>query len=143
MGEGCHEDDKVIHSLTPNRRDVLLILRKENRPMKAYDIIKELSSDRHDVKPPTVYRALEYLVKKGLVHHIRQLQMYAACCLDGNFGLTPHHFLVCDSCGKIQETTLSMKINDSICEELADRSFTVRNTSLVFQGHCASCSLKD
>ena len=59
--------------LTPIRRRVLELVWGEHKPVGAYDILASLGAeDGRAAAPPTVYRALEFLMEHGLVlpsHH--------------------------------------------------------------------------
>ena len=50
--------------LTPIRQTVLELIWQSHKPIKAYDLLAQLSSSDHVEKPPTVYRALEFLLEK-------------------------------------------------------------------------------
>lgn len=63
---------------------------------KAYDILKKISGN---AKPPTVYRALNFLQTAGLAHKLNSQKTYVGC----SHPLTkPHccHFLICTKCGQ-------------------------------------------
>ena len=60
--------------LTPQRRRVLEILCAHRKPMGAYEILEQLGSGAKGVKPPTVYRALDFLQAMGLVHRLASLR---------------------------------------------------------------------
>ena len=69
---------------------------------KAYDLISSYAHDGEPVaKPPTIYRALEFLTAQGLVHRIESMNAFLAC------GSNPHgrstEFLICDCCGRVEE----------------------------------------
>ena len=51
--------------LTNSRRRVLELLLEAGVPLKAYDLIATYSGDGEAAKPPTVYRALEFLERVG------------------------------------------------------------------------------
>src|SRR5665213_639190 len=65
--------------LTPARRRVLELLMQAGQPVKAYDLISAFSDEGGAAKPPTVYRALEFLERQGLAHRIESLSAYVAC----------------------------------------------------------------
>src|SRR5690349_5876216 len=60
-------------TLTPLRRRVLELLLDHTGPAKAYDLLADLGSGQGPAKPPTVYRALEFLTRLGLAHRIETL----------------------------------------------------------------------
>ena len=86
----CEESQE---RLTPPRRRVLELLLGANAPLKAYDLIAAYGSAGAPAKPPTVYRALEFLERLGFAHRIESLNAYVPCRLDG----APHSaaFLIC------------------------------------------------
>ena len=55
---------------TPIRRRVLELIAENGGGLKAYDLLDQLSTEHAAARPPTVYRALEFLIEQGLVHRI-------------------------------------------------------------------------
>jgi Fur family zinc uptake transcriptional regulator len=87
--------------LTPPRRRVLELLLRAGQPVKAYDLIAAFGEDGAPAKPPTVYRALEFLTGHGFAHRIESLNAYVAC-RRGDEGHAAA-FLICDCCGATRE----------------------------------------
>src|SRR3546814_5787173 len=56
--------------LTPIRRKVLEILLAQHRSAKAYELLDLIRPVQPGAAPPTVYRALDFLVDEGLVHRL-------------------------------------------------------------------------
>lgn len=81
---------------TEPRRRVYELLLQAGGPVKAYDLM-EVYAEGRTAKPPTVYRALEFLEQFGLVHRIASLNAYVAC--DGDDPAHAAAFLICDCCG--------------------------------------------
>ena len=52
--------------LTPLRARVLEIVWRSHRPSGAYDILAVLAAEGRSAAPPTVYRALDFLLEQGL-----------------------------------------------------------------------------
>src|SRR5258708_30969834 len=65
--------------LTALRRDVLRLIWRGHEPVGAYAILEELLRSHSGAAPPTVYRALEFLIEHGLIHRIESLNAYVAC----------------------------------------------------------------
>jgi Fur family transcriptional regulator, zinc uptake regulator len=64
--------------LSPHCKKVLEALHKSGKPLSAYELLDKLH--KFGIKaPPTVYRALETLVERGLVHRIESLGAFVAC----------------------------------------------------------------
>jgi Fur family transcriptional regulator, zinc uptake regulator len=82
--------------LTDPRRRVLSLLAEAKTPMKAYDLIAKAGADGGAVKPPTVYRALDFLCEIGIIHRIAQDATYVACSHVGHGHLAA--LFVCDTC---------------------------------------------
>ena len=69
--------------------------------MTAYAILDALNPQGFR-SPPTVYRALEALIKKGHIHRIESLNAYTACHhADHADHLSP--FAICNQCGAVEE----------------------------------------
>lgn len=85
---------------TPRRRALELLLRS-GRAVKAYDLIAAFGEAGAPAKPPTVYRALDFLTRQGFAHRVESLNAYVAC----HMGTEPHlaAFLVCTCCGETRE----------------------------------------
>ena len=56
-------------SLSPHAQTVLRLLKKSQTPLSAYEILDRLRNAGIKA-PPTVYRALDSLVARGLAHRI-------------------------------------------------------------------------
>ncbi len=121
--------------MTPVRRRVLELLLSSDKPAKAYDLLQDLGASGA-AKPPTIYRALDFLLEMGLAHKIESLNAFVAC------GHTGHRhaaaFLICDTCRVAQE----LHANDtfaSLEKEASGVDFTVRNVVIEVRGLCADC----
>jgi Fur family zinc uptake transcriptional regulator len=75
--------------LTPPRRRVLELLLQAGQPVKAYDLISTFGGDGPPAKPPTVYRALDFLEKQGFAHRIESLNAYVACRKEADGEIEP------------------------------------------------------
>lgn len=88
-------------SLTPIRRKVLALLRLQPGGLKAYDLLDRIRHDHPSASPPTVYRALDFLIEHGLVHKIGRINQFVACNQDCHDQASL--FLVCPQCGQVTE----------------------------------------
>ena len=87
-------------------------------------------------KPPTVYRALEFLQKAGLVHRIESMNAYVAC--GGEHAHGGGQFLICDECGDVQEVHIS-KMEKNIQTETGAMGFKAGHWSAEIHGTCKDC----
>lgn len=58
---------------TPLRRRVLELVWQSHRPVGAYEILRQLTAEEGCPAPPTVYRALDFLLDQGFIHRINAL----------------------------------------------------------------------
>ena len=125
--------------LTERRREVLKIITRSHRPVGAYDVLAALakSSDSQRLAPPTVYRALEFLLAHGLVHRIDSRNAYVAC-------FAPHsahraHFLLCERCGCATELA-SAELDTALAACARKAHFAVSRETVEMIGVCNACS---
>ncbi|WP_420347650.1 Fur family transcriptional regulator [Pelagibius sp.] len=123
--------------LTPLRRQILELLWESARPAGAYELIEALKlRDSRPVGPPTVYRALEFLMSQGLVSKIESRNAYVPCahperrhdCL----------FFICSNCGASIELE-DQRLERLICEDAALIGFRATRRVIEVEGTCTHC----
>ena len=87
-------------------------------------------------KPPTVYRALDFLVRMGLAHRIESLNAFMACDVGACERSTI--FLICEKCGGAEEFDAGHALID-LSEAAKKDGFTIRRTMIEASGLCAQC----
>jgi Fur family zinc uptake transcriptional regulator len=134
LGEAESRCSETQERLTNPRRRVLELLLKSNGPLKAYDLIAAFGEDGEPAKPPTVYRALEFLERLGFAHRIESLNAYVPCRLDGESHSAA--FLICECCGAAEEfePDFGPQINAAKAA-----GYTVRAVTLEARGRCGAC----
>jgi Fur family transcriptional regulator, zinc uptake regulator len=123
---------------TALRRSVLTLIWTRHAPVKAYDILERLRREgRRAAAPPTVYRALEFLLEAGLVHRIESLNAYVGC---GGAG-TPHvgQFLICRRCSAVAELD-TPAIAKALAADARRLGFRADRQTIEIRGLCAECS---
>ncbi len=128
--------DAAGERLTPSRRRVLDLLLQAGSPMKAYDLMAAFGPDGETAKPPTVYRALEFLTRVGLVHRIESLNAFIACGL----GERAHTaaFLLCDCCGAAVE--IAPPSSDPIEAAAKAAGYRLKGVTVEAHGLCSNCA---
>jgi Fur family zinc uptake transcriptional regulator len=123
--------------LTPVRQRILEIVWRAHDPIGAYEILAELAKERDKAAPPTVYRALEFLIEAGLVHRIDSLNAFIGC----ESPQLPHvaQFLVCRQCHRVLQID-KPTFSDQLAEQARERGFSIEPTTLEIKGLCANCS---
>lgn len=123
--------------LTELRRKVLELLVEARAPVSAYNLLAKLRGNRAGAAPPTVYRALDFLIAQGLVHRIERLGAFVSCLEPGHHRL-PVHFLICQTCGDVEET--EDPALESVLSEVATRvGFTPIRSTVEIEGLCPRC----
>ena len=126
--------------LTPQRREVLAIISASEQPMGAYDIMEKLRADHPRIAPPTVYRALEFLLAEGLIHKLESLHAYVGCQHPDH----PHfsQFLICKGCGDVSEIHNKV-VNNSLTSAARAEGFTPDKSTVEVVGVCGRCQPTD
>ena len=121
--------------MTAQRRRVLALLLESGEPVKAYDLIARFGEDGQAAKPPTVYRALEFLERLGMVHRIASISAYVAC----TSGSIDHAaaFLICDCCGATSEVSAPVAGDLGRAAEAA--GYAIVRTTIEAHGRCPAC----
>ena len=122
--------------MTKIRRKVLRLLLESEEPSKAYDLLANLDGEGA-AKPPTIYRALDFLQEAGLAHKIESLNAYVAC------GHTSHKhsaaFLICEECGAAEELH-AVATNEALRAETEAAGFRMRQAVIEARGVCRDCA---
>ena len=123
--------------LTGPRRRVLELLLAADGPVKAYDLIAGFGATGEAAKPPTVYRALEFLERLGFAHRLESLNAYVTC-------RHPHHhdmaaFAICEECGSVKEFTDS-QISERLAHWSESNAFSPKKVTVEVRGLCESCA---
>jgi Fur family zinc uptake transcriptional regulator len=121
--------------LTPVRKRVLELLLNQHGPAKAYDLLPLIDADK-SAKPPTIYRALDFLVRMGLAHRIESLNAFIACDVGACARSTI--FLICEKCGAAEEFDAGHALVD-LGEAAKKDGFAIRRTMIEASGLCAQC----
>lgn len=122
---------------TDSRQHVLEIIAAAKKPLGAYDILEALGQYVDDPKPPTAYRAIEFLMEQGLVHRIESLNAYVLCDTDHKH--SGSQFMVCDSCGAVVEAHIC-HVPDDLAQRAKQEGFTLNRWDAELHGTCKDCS---
>ncbi len=127
--------------MTELRRRILELLWVSGRPTGAYELIEAVKlGGSRPVGPPTVYRALEFLMAQGLVSRVESLNAYVPCihperdhdCL----------FFICSGCRASVELE-DPRIGRLLAEDAAVLGFVATRRTVEVKGMCARCAEAD
>jgi len=122
--------------LTDLRRRVLELVWSTHKPVGAYDLLDKLRRERRNAAPPTVYRALEFLLENGLIHRIQSLNAYVGCAAPaGDHG---GQFLICRDCGRAAELDAA-PLSRVIREKARALGFRAESQTIEVLGLCPRC----
>src|SRR5882757_4899489 len=121
---------------TPLRRRVLELVWLSYKPVGAYALLDQLRNEELGSAPPTVYRALDFLIENGLIHRIERMNAFVGCSHPGE----AHRgcFLICGDCGNAEQLH-SDGLAESIASSANRRGFAARDMTLEVMGTCAEC----
>jgi len=125
--------------LTDLRRQVLGLILDAEGPTGAYDLLDRLRGTRRTAAPPTVYRALDFLLEQGLIHRVERLSAFVGCVSHGADQLGhAAQFLICRRCGQVTEID-DHALAHALSEAAARTGFTVGKATIEAEGLCAVC----
>lgn len=122
--------------LTPIRRKVLELLLTSGRATKAYSLLDEMRQIHPGSAPPTVYRALDFLLAAGLVHRIESINAFAVC---HDLTQCQHGILVvCQQCGNVTELH-EPKLRQALVAQIEAAGYRLSGDGIELKGVCAQC----
>lgn len=133
----CHERGL---RLTPIRARVLGLIADGGKPLKAYDLLEQVRSGEGAgaAAPPTVYRALDFLLANGFIHKLESVNAFVAC----HHPDTAQHsvpFLICDRCHNAVELE-DKHVVAQLDERARALGFMPQAQTLEVHGLCADCA---
>lgn len=131
--------------LTELRRHVLGLVLDAASPTGAYELLDRLRQSRRGAAPPTVYRALDFLLEHGLVHRVERLSAFvgciAGCTADHAEGESHTHaaqFLICRQCGRVIEMQ-DHDVSAMLAQAAKAAGFSISGATIEAEGLCSTC----
>ena len=126
--------------LTAIRARVLSLVAEAGKPIKAYDLLEQVRDGEGAgaAAPPTVYRALDFLLANGFIHKLESINAFVACH-HPNSAQHSVPFLICDRC----HSAVELEDRD-VVSQLEARAkalgFHPQAQTLEVHGLCARCA---
>ncbi|MCK8784479.1 transcriptional repressor [Roseomonas sp. NAR14] len=143
--------------LTELRRQVLGLVLDSEAPVGAYALLDRLRGLRGGAAPPTVYRALDFLLEHGLIHRVEKLNAFVGCAEAGHDhghgdghrhdhardpGTDrrdhPTQFLICRRCGTAHELS-DPAVTEALRRAAEGAGFAMARATVEIEGLCARC----
>jgi Fur family zinc uptake transcriptional regulator len=131
-------------NLTELRRHVLGMILDAASPTGAYELLDRLRQTRRGAAPPTVYRALDFLLEQGLIHRLERLSAFVGCvsgCTvdpDGESHAHAAQFLICGKCGRVVEMQ-DHDVATILTRAAKEAGFSITSATIEAEGVCSSC----
>ena len=123
--------------LTDTREAVLRLILETGRPITAYELLDGLSEHTGRPRnPPTVYRALEFLLEQGIVSRVESLGAYTMCSHMGETHSCV--FFLCTCCGEAQEVS-DRGLDSRLAEMANELGFSAAQPVIEVAGLCRNC----
>lgn len=141
----------VFHQLIKNdntlkfttlRKAILSIFLESKKAMSAYDVLAILKKSRESAEAMTVYRVIEYLIEKNIIHRISTENKYVFCT-QIKHGSCEHSglFFICKKC--LSSFEVLDKNFDALLKNLSRQHHFFTDASFVeIKGVCKDCMPK-
>lgn len=123
------------HRLTPLRRQVFTLMLQRGGRATAYEIINDLPSVGRRPSPPSVYRALEFLMKIGIVNRVAATSTFFVSVTNGRKHTI---LLVCTVCGAT-EILADQGLESALSKAARSAHYTVDGGQTEVNGVCGAC----
>lgn len=124
--------------LTRNQQLVLDKLENAPGPLSAYALLDELREQGFRA-PLQVYRALDRLMKAGLVHRLESLNSFVACTDSHTHADGMTAFAICKKCGSVAEFADHV-VGERLESWMDESGFRPEKAVIEFRGLCRDCA---
>ena len=121
--------------LTKNEKLVWEVLLAGTGPLKAYEIL-DILKEKGVRAPMTIYRALDGLEERGLIHKIDGINSFLPCRHDKPHAIQA--FLVCVKCSGVEEIHLDSILSD-LMPVVHEAKFQIQTARFEVNGACSKC----
>lgn len=124
-------------NLTKVRRRVLELIWGSHEPVGAYHLLDQLKLDGFNSAPPTVYRALDFLLEQRLIHRLESRNAFIGCTEPDH----PHQgqYLICDACGTVTEVE-DAGMAEALATLASRQGFRLKQATVELTGLCRQCA---
>jgi len=145
-------NDIIIHAeqycidngfrLTNKRKQVLLGLLESEKALSAYELVATYEQEfGQSIPAMSMYRILEFLEDKQLVHKLNLANKYVACshiACDHAHGVP--QFLICGSCYYVKEISIDKSTIAALKKSITSAGFQLVSPQLEMDCICDDCA---
>ena len=126
---------------TNKRINLFALLLLAKKAVSAYELVDSYHQMFEQPVPViTVYRVLEFLQSKGLVHKLETANKYVACShIDCKQEHPASQFLICNNCLQFKELSISERKFDELKLAIEDAGFHLDRPQLEMNCICNVC----
>jgi Fur family transcriptional regulator, ferric uptake regulator len=123
------------YRLTPQRQVILEAVRQAGEHVRPDQVYETVHAQQPAINRATIYRTLDFLCEQRLIVAMRWgSQTYYEIA-----GRTPHHHLICRSCGSLEE--IDRGLIELLIEATArQHRFTIDMDHIALFGQCRRCA---
>lgn len=136
LDEAARRCERDGARLTELRRWVLGCILGAGGPVTAYQLVARLTEAGRRPAPPTIYRAVEFLMARKLIRRVERLNAFIGCA-DPDRRHDPV-LLICRTCGSVTETD-GQQVVDALDRMAASRRFRGSEVTIEVEGACLGC----
>lgn len=128
---------------TRHRREILELLLRQRKPVKAYDLIEQIrQKTQENLTPAAIYRSLNFLIELGFVHRINSQNAFVACTGHAQHKTDSTILFVCSRCNRAEEIE-DEELCRTIRQNFAGRGLLLDDNAIEVQGLCAQCAREE
>ena len=127
--------------LTDKMNQVLIVLLKSVKALSAYEVIDVYKKEFGKTMPAmSIYRILDFLEGKSLVHKLNLANKYVACAhINCEHEHQISQFLICKECQKVNEISINKSTILEFQKNVEDAGFHLVSPQLEMNCICNSC----
>lgn len=127
--------------LTEKRKQVLSGLLQSEKALSAYELVEYCKTAFGESIPAmSVYRILDFLQDKRLVHKLNLVNKYVACAhIIGEHDHEVPQFLICAKCQRVKEISLNKSTLEALQDNVEKAGFHLASPQLEINCLCENC----
>lgn len=128
--------------LTSKRKQVLSALLKFEKALSAYELIDVYKTEYGETLPAmSMYRILDFLEERFLVHKLKLANKYVACAhINCDHDHVVSQFLICGKCQKVTEIGIGKAMMKELQMNVENAGFRLASPQLEMSCICMSCA---